>query len=118
MPSTRLHDRNGSAVIIAAVARVVRLSTRWLVIPAFLVAAILSAGYLSRHIAINTDSDKLLSSSLPWRRQEIRLDQAFPERTDRIIAVIDAKTPEAADEAGCNSASLFDPQSASKFDPG
>jgi uncharacterized protein len=106
-------DRNGNAVIIAAVARVVRLSTRyaWLVIPAFLVAAILSAGYLSRHIAINTDSDKLLSSSLPWRRQEIRLDQAFPQRTDRIVAVIDAKTPEAADEAAAALVDALTPRS-------
>ncbi len=105
--------RNGSAVIIAAVARVVRLSTRyaWLVIPAFLVAAILSAGYLSRHIAINTDSGKLLSSSLPWRQQEIRLDQAFPQRTDRIIAVIDATTPEAADEAGAALVDALTPRS-------
>src|SRR5271166_6083866 len=95
-------DRNDSAVIIAAIARAVRLSTHyaWLVIPGFLIAAILSAGYISRHIAINTDSSTLLSSSLPWRQQEIRLNQEFPQRTDQIIAVIDATTPEAADEAG------------------
>src|SRR5580658_1136146 len=88
-------------IIIAAIARVVHLSTRhaWLVIPGFLIAAVLAFGYVSRHIAINTDSDKLLSSSLPWRQQEQKLDQLFPQRTDRIIAVIDATTPEAADEA-------------------
>ena len=59
----------------------------------------LAGGYLSRHIAIDTDSSKLLSSSLPWRQQEIRLNALFPQRTDRIIAVIDATTPEAAEEA-------------------
>ena len=36
---------------------------------------------------------------LPWRQQEIRLNQLFPQRTDLITAVIDATTPEAADEA-------------------
>ena len=90
-----------SAPIIAAIARVVRLSTRhaWIVIPAFLIAAVLAGGYVARHIAINTDSGTLLSSSLPWRQQEIKLNQLFPQRTDLIVAVIDATTPEAADEA-------------------
>jgi hopanoid biosynthesis associated RND transporter like protein HpnN len=93
--------KNDNALIIAAVARVVRLSTRhaWVVIAAFFVAAIVAGVYVSRHIAINTDSSKLLSSSLPWRQQEERLNQLFPQRTDLITAVIDATTPEAADEA-------------------
>ena len=94
-------EKNDHALIIAAIARVVRLSTRyaWLVIPLFVIAAILSGSYVSRHIAINTDSSKLLSSSLPWRQQEKKLDEDFPQRIDRIIAVVDATTPEAADEA-------------------
>ncbi len=92
---------NDSALVIAAVARVVRLSTRyaWAVIPAFLIAALLAGVYVSRHIAINTDSSKLLSSSLPWRQQEMKLNRLFPQRTDLVIAVIDATTAEAADEA-------------------
>jgi len=94
-------DRTDSAVIIAAVARLVRLSTRhaWLVIPGFLIAAVFAGFYLTRHIAIDTDSSKLLSSSLPWRQQEIKLNDLFPQRTDRIIAVVDATTPEGAEEA-------------------
>src|SRR5271170_6144040 len=93
--------KNDRAVILAVIPRVVRLSTRyaWFVIPSFLIVAILSSFYVSRHFAINTDSSKLLSSSLPWRQQEIRLNEAFPQRTDKIIAVIDATTPEAAEEA-------------------
>jgi uncharacterized protein len=79
----------------------VRLSTRyaWLVIPGFLIAAVFAGFYLTRHIAIDTDSSKLLSSSLPWRQQEIKLNDLFPQRTDRIIAVVDATTPEGAEEA-------------------
>ena len=94
-------DKNDSALIIATVARTVRLSTRyaWLVIPGFLIAAVFAGFYLSRHIAIDTDSSKLLSSSLPWRQQENRLNELFPQRTDRIIAVVDATTPEGAEEA-------------------
>ena len=94
-------DTNDSTLIIAAVARAARLSTRyaWLVIPGFLIAAVFAGFYLSRHIAIDTDSSKLLSSSLPWRQQEIKLNDLFPQRTDRIIAVVDATTPEGAEEA-------------------
>ncbi len=93
--------KNDNALVIAAVARAVRLSTRyaWVVIAVFLVASVLAGIYVSRHIAINTNSSKLLSSSLPWRQQEIKLNALFPQRTDQLIAVIDGATPEAADEA-------------------
>ena len=99
--------------VFAAIARVVHLSTRhaWLVIPGFLIAAVLAFGYVSRHIAINTDNDKLLSSSLPWRQQEIRLNKLFPQRSDRIIAVIDATTPEAAERSAVALANALTPQS-------
>jgi hopanoid biosynthesis associated RND transporter like protein HpnN len=84
-----------------AIIRIVSLSSRhpWLLIPGFLVAALICFGYVIQHIAITTDSSKLLSSSLPWRQQEIKLNQLFPQRIDRIIAVIDGTTPEAAEEA-------------------
>jgi len=93
--------KHDSALVLAAIVRVVRLSTRhaWVVIAAFLIAAAFAGVYVSRHIAINTDSSKLLSSSLPWRQQEMKLNRLFPQRTDLMIAVIDATTPEAADEA-------------------
>jgi hopanoid biosynthesis associated RND transporter like protein HpnN len=106
-------DTNDSTLIIAAVARAVRLSTRyaWLVIPGFLIAAVFAGFYLSRHIAIDTDSSKLLSSSLPWRQQEMRLDELFPQRTDRIIAVVDATTAEGAEEAASALADALAPQS-------
>src|SRR4029077_11386076 len=93
--------KNDNRVTIAAITRAVHISSRysWPVIVAFLLVTIVSVGYLVRHFAITTDSNKLLSSSLPWRQQEIMLDRAFPQRIDQIIAVIDATTPEAADEA-------------------
>jgi uncharacterized protein len=106
-------DRNDSALIIAAVARAVGLSTRyaWLVIPGFLAAAALAGGYVTHHFAIDTDSSKLLSSSLPWRQQEMRLNALFPQRTDRIIAVVDATTPEGAEEAAAALTDALAPQS-------
>jgi hopanoid biosynthesis associated RND transporter like protein HpnN len=94
-------NKNVNQLAIVTTTQAVRLSTRysWLVILAFLLVAILSGGYFVRHLAITTDSNKLLSSSLPWRQQEMTLDRAFPWRVDQIIAVIDATTAEAAEEA-------------------
>jgi hopanoid biosynthesis associated RND transporter like protein HpnN len=85
----------------AAVYRLVQLSIRrpWAVILAFCLVAAVCAGYFTRHVAISTDSKKLMSDSLPWRQQEAAIDLAFPQRINRIVAVVDAATPEAADEA-------------------
>jgi uncharacterized protein len=88
-------------VTVAAITRLVQLSSRyaWPTILSFLLLAVVSATYFTRHFAIVTDSKELLSSSLPWRQQERMLHNAFPQRIDQIIAVIDASTPEAADDA-------------------
>jgi uncharacterized protein len=91
----------GRNVNVAAITRLVQLSSRyaWPTILSFLLLAVVSATYFTRHFAIITDSKELLSSSLPWRQQERMLHNAFPQRIDQIIAVIDASTPEAADDA-------------------
>lgn len=90
-----------SPQIADAVARTARVSARhaWLVIALFLVGAAFAAGYAARHLSITTDSSKLLSSSLPWRQQEIKLSALFPQRNDLIVAVVDATTAEGAEEA-------------------
>src|SRR5262245_38318571 len=91
----------GDFATTAAITWLVQLSCRhaWSVIIGCLLLGILSGNYFTRHFAITSDSNKLMSSSLPWRQQEVMLDRAFPQRIDRIVAVIDATTPEAADNA-------------------
>jgi uncharacterized protein len=86
---------------VAAITRLVQLSSRyaWPTILSCLLLAVVSAAYFTRHFAIVTDSKELLSSSLAWRQQEKMLHDAFPQRIDQIIAVIDASTPEGADDA-------------------
>jgi hopanoid biosynthesis associated RND transporter like protein HpnN len=93
--------RTTNQLAIRGTTQAVRFSTRhaWFVILTFLFVAILSTAYFASHFAITTDSNQLLSSSLPWRQQERALDRAFPWRIDQILAVIDASTPEAAEEA-------------------
>jgi uncharacterized protein len=91
-------NKSGDFVATTAITRLVQLSSRyaWLVILGFLLAAIVSSSYFTRHVVITTDTNQLMSSSLPWRQQERAIDLAFPQRVSRILVVIDAATPEAA----------------------
>src|SRR5262245_49325905 len=94
-PST---NESGDFAAITAITRLVQLSSRyaWPVIVGVLLAAIVCASYFTRHVVITTDTNQLMSSSLPWRQQERAIDLAFPQRVSRIVVVIDAPTPEAA----------------------
>src|SRR5262245_41704046 len=99
--SPRFVTESGDLARVAAVTRLVEVSwlRAWLVILGFLVAAVISGSYFAGHFVITSDTNKLISNSLPWRQLEVLLDLAFPHRVDRIAAVIDATTPEAADNA-------------------
>lgn len=93
--------KRGEFTTTASIIRLVGLSVRYpraVILALFLLAA-LSAIYFTRHVVISTDSKELMSSSLSWRQQEVILDLAFPQCINRILAVIDAATPEAADDA-------------------
>jgi len=66
------------------------------------VAAALCAGafaYAASHIAIDTDSTKLIAGDVDWRKHEVAFDAAFPQRTDLIVVVVDAATPELAEQS-------------------
>jgi hopanoid biosynthesis associated RND transporter like protein HpnN len=65
-------------------------------------AATLCAGaftYAAAHIAIDTDTTKLISADVPWRQRELAFDAAFPQRADLIAVVVDATTAELAERA-------------------
>ncbi len=55
--------------------------------------------YVVGHIAIDTDTTRLIAGDIPWRKREIALDAAFPHRADLIAVVVDAPTPEQAEQA-------------------
>ncbi|HEY2735764.1 MAG TPA: MMPL family transporter, partial [Polyangiales bacterium] len=90
-------DRRLSALIGQIVTACARRP--WLVI---VVASALCAGassYVAGHIAIDTDSAKLIGDDVPFRVRERAFDAAFPQRTDLIAIVVDAATPELAEQA-------------------
>jgi hypothetical protein len=99
-------NRNGHSEEKSPIVRAVELSCRWAVAVA-LVAAILAGAalvYTATHFAIDTDSTKLISPDLPWRKREQTFDAAFPQRSNLIAIVIDGATPELADRAAAEMA--------------
>jgi hopanoid biosynthesis associated RND transporter like protein HpnN len=86
---------------IGLVARLVSLCARRKAITLLLSLAVtLVAGwYAANHFALSTDLNKLISPDLPWRKREIALSQAFPQRQDMLVAVLDAPSPEHANAA-------------------
>jgi uncharacterized protein len=69
----------------------------WAVVIAGVLFAVGAAVYASRDLGVNTDTDQMFPASLPWRQREISFERAFPQFQGLLVAVIDAKAPEAAD---------------------
>ena len=87
--------------VIGAVVRLVGASRRNAVAVAVLM--LLAAGaagfYVSRRVAIDTDTSNLISPDLPWRRAAADLDRAFPQNIDLLAVVIDGATPDQTEDA-------------------
>ncbi len=64
----------------------------------FLVVGALGLAYTFRNLTIDTDTDHLFASSLPWRQAQIRENKNFPQFNDLIVAVVQGDTPEEASE--------------------
>src|ERR1700691_6051262 len=92
---------NSDSRLIAFVIRVVEASHRHAVslsIP--ILATVALIGFVAaRHIGIDTDTDKLFSPHLPWRRAAVEMDRAFPQNADLLAVVIDGATPDQAEDA-------------------
>lgn len=55
--------------------------------------------YVTRHFAMSTDTDALLSRELPWRVRQAAFDAAFPQNNADIVVVVDGQTPELGEAA-------------------
>jgi hopanoid biosynthesis associated RND transporter like protein HpnN len=93
-----------SSWVIAAVVRLVEWSRRRAV-PVAIAALVLvgAAGFfVSGHASIDTDTSNLISPDLPWRCAAAELDRAFPQNIDLLAVVVDAPTPDLAEDAAAD----------------
>ncbi len=87
--------------IIAVVTGVVQASRRHalaLVVPIVAAAAVIGV-LTARHIGIDTDTEKLFSPTLAWRRAEAEMDRAFPQNTNLLALIVNGATPDQAEDA-------------------
>ena len=59
--------------------------------------AVFAGVFAAGHLGIVTDTDEMFSASLPWRQRAIAFRAEFPQFTDVLAIVIDAKEPEEAE---------------------
>jgi uncharacterized protein len=87
-------------VLTSIVTSVVRACTRFASVTVLtgLVLAIAAGFYTARHFTINTDINTLISSNLDWRKRDNQFGEAF-DRDGRILAVVEAPTPELTNTA-------------------
>src|SRR5437660_3356042 len=86
-------------MVTSPIVRIVALSARhpWLIITLVLALAAASAVYAKRHFAIKTDVQQLISHDVPWAKNALEYAKHFPQWG--IVAVVDAPTPEATEQA-------------------
>ncbi|MDP4006100.1 MMPL family transporter [Methylobacterium sp. NEAU K] len=72
---------------------------RWIVIAVMAFVTVASLGVAAHLFRINTDVERLIDPKEPWRQDEINFEQAFPQRGNTIVAVINGETPEETEEA-------------------
>jgi uncharacterized protein len=70
----------------------------WLAV-AFILLAALGGLLAVQRVQIDTNIDKLMNPDLPWRVREARMERAFPQNVDLLVAVIDGDTPDRAEDA-------------------
>jgi len=87
-------------VLTSIVVSIVRTCTRFATLTLLigLILAIAAGYYTSRHFAINTDINTLISDKMDWRQRDVQFDQAF-DRDSTILAVVEAPTPELVNAA-------------------
>jgi hopanoid biosynthesis associated RND transporter like protein HpnN len=82
-----------------ALARLVVFSHRHAI--AIVLIAVLSviAGAVigKSRLSVNTDTSLMFPETLPWRAAQLQFNQDFPQFTDLIVGVVDARIPEEAD---------------------
>ncbi len=92
------------------VSRIVAASLRraWLTLLIALVLGVAALVTVSRRFDMTTDTAALISTNVDWRKHEIAMETAFPQLRDEMVIVVDAATPELAEDGAARLAARLD----------
>jgi len=90
-------DRHPGRRLLAGWVRLVQGSAR-AVLALALLLTVGAAQLTITRIGINTNTTDMLSEALPFRRYDRALSRAFPQFSDNLIVVVEAATPDLADD--------------------
>ncbi|WP_207005503.1 MMPL family transporter [Trinickia mobilis] len=69
------------------------------VIALALVLAVLGGYYVAHHFKINTDTSRLVETDTAWSALDHAMDDAFPQFSQTVLVVVEARAPEFVDAA-------------------
>jgi hopanoid biosynthesis associated RND transporter like protein HpnN len=75
------------------------LSHPWLVILAFLLACGLTLNYTLDNLKVDTNTADMISTEVPFQKNRIRLERAFPQDVSTVLLLVEGKTPEETADA-------------------
>lgn len=87
----------------------------WIVLLLIVLLCTFTLDYTYNNLSINTNTGEMLSPDLPFQKNQLRINKAFPEDSSNLIMVIDAKTPEESTIAANKLATLLNKQN-DRFD--
>ena len=79
----------------------------WFVIVCAIGAAFVTASYTLKNLAINTDTEEMLSENLPWRVTFDAYKREFPYFSDYIVIVVDGATIDIARDSAAQLANAL-----------
>jgi hopanoid biosynthesis associated RND transporter like protein HpnN len=82
------------------VGRIVAFSVArpWLVVACGMALGAAALTFAVTHFAMTTNTDDILSKTLPWRQHEAAYAKVFPQDAAQTVVVVDGTTPELAQE--------------------
>ena len=69
----------------------------WTVVLISAALAALALGYAAGHLGLSSETERLFAADLAWRQRAAAFKSEFPQFQNLLVAVIDAREPEAAD---------------------
>ncbi|MBX7147198.1 MAG: MMPL family transporter [Alphaproteobacteria bacterium] len=88
-------------MIALFVEKLVRFSRKFafIILAGYLFLCCIGILYTQHHLSMNTDTTKLFSPEIPWRKNKARFETLFPQLSNTLLIVVDGKTPELSNDA-------------------